>query len=100
MKINDILIKPVISEKATKLQDNKVKKYSFKVSKKANKNQIKQAIEQFYNVKVADVNTLIAPTKSKTKMTKTVVLRGQKPNFKKAIVTLKENHTIDLFTEI
>lgn len=100
MKISEVLIKPVLSEKATNLQESKVVKYSFKVNRKANKHQIKQAIETFYNVKVAEVNTMNTPSKSKSRMTKTIVLKGFKPNYKKAIVTLQENHTINLFNEI
>ncbi len=102
MKINEILLNPIISEKTNVMSDGdgKAKKYSFKVSKQATKSQIKQAIEKFYHVKVAAVNTLITAEKQKVKMTKRAIYRGVKPNYKKAIITLVKDNSIDLYNEI
>ncbi|MEI8060128.1 MAG: 50S ribosomal protein L23, partial [Ferruginibacter sp.] len=69
MKQSDILIKPILSEKANKLSE-KQNRYSFVVDKKANKLEIKKAVEQFYGVQVSEVNTLIMPSKAKAKYTK------------------------------
>jgi large subunit ribosomal protein L23 len=91
-----ILIKPLISEKAEKLSA-KEDKYTFVVDNKANKIEIKQAVEAMYSVTVTDVNTLRMPGKSKSRFTKTGVVRGQKPAYKKAIVKLVEGDSIDLF---
>lgn len=99
MKIHDVLIKPMLSEKSSKLQDLKTPKYAFKVSLKANKYQIKQAVESFYNVKVAEINTIVTPKKAKSRMTKKNVLKGFKSSFKKAIVTLQPDQKINIYNE-
>ena len=57
MKLSDVLIKPILSEKANK-QTEKMNRYSFVVNKKANKLEIKKAIESFYGVTVDNVNTI------------------------------------------
>ena len=57
MKLSDVLIKPILSEKANAQQD-KLRRYAFRVSKKANKLEIKRAVEEFYGVSVVDVNTV------------------------------------------
>ena len=67
----------------------------FVVGKHANKLEIKKAVEEFYGVKVADVNTVVVPAKSKTRFTKAGLLSGRKPSYKKAFVTLAEGDTID-----
>mgnify|MGYP003353008376 CR=1 FL=1 len=59
--------------------------------------EIKKAVEEFYGVKVADVNTVVVPAKSKSRFTKAGLLSGRKPSYKKAIVTLAAGETIDLF---
>ncbi len=61
MKINELLVKPVLTEKATNLASKKV--YSFEVSKKANKSQVTMAVEKIYGVKVAGVRMVIRPGK-------------------------------------
>ncbi len=94
-----ILIRPIITEKAERLSD-KLQQYCFVVHRKANKIEIKKAIEAKYNVNVDSVNTLVLPGKIKTRMTKTGVLRGRKPAFKKAIVTLIEGEEIDFFGDL
>jgi large subunit ribosomal protein L23 len=75
----------------------KLGRYTFRVDKRANKLEIKNAVEQFYGVKVTDVRTMVVPGKNKTRYTKAGFLQGVKPSYKKAIVTLAEGDTIDLF---
>jgi large subunit ribosomal protein L23 len=96
MKMSDILIKPVLSEKANK-QSEKMNRYSFIVDKKANKLEIKKAVESFYGVQVDEVNTIIVPSKAKAKYTKAGFIVGRKPSKKKAIVTVAKGETIDLY---
>ncbi len=99
MKLSEVLIKPIITEKAT-AQQEKLRRYAFKVSRKANKLEIKKAVEEFYGVSVVDVNTAVVPGKNKTRYTKKGFVQGQKPAFKKAMVTIAENETIDLYSNI
>ena len=95
----NILVKPIISEKAEMLSEahNQV---SFIVNKKANKLEIKDAVEKFYNVTVTKVNTLTMPAREQVRFTKAGLQRGRKSSFKKAIVTLDEMDEIDFFDEI
>ena len=97
MKASDVLIKPVLSEKANK-QSDKMNRYTFVVDRKANKLEIKKAIEQFYGVQVEAVNTTVVPSKLKSKYTKAGYIVGRKPAKKKAIVTVAEGETIDIYT--
>ena len=97
MKASDVLIKPVLSEKANK-QSEKMNRYTFVVDRKANKLEIKKAIEQFYGVQVEAVNTTVVPSKLKSKYTKAGYIVGRKPAKKKAIVTVAEGDTIDIYT--
>lgn len=99
MKLSDVLIKPILSEKAN-AQQEKLRRYAFKVDKKANKLEIKKAVENFYGVTVVDVNTVVSPAKSKTRYTKAGFIAGQKPSFKKAFVTVAEGDSIDLYSNI
>ena len=94
-----ILIKPVVSEKAELLSEDRAQ-YTFVVDKSANKIQIRQAVEERYGVSVARVNTAIIPGKTKNRSTKSGIIRGRVPAFKKAIVTLTEGETIDLYNEL
>lgn len=68
-------------------------------TKKANKIEIKNAVEKMYNVNVESVNTVVMPGKPKTRNTKTTVVRGVKSSFKKAFVTLTAGERIDIFGE-
>jgi len=97
MKLSDVLIKPILSEKANK-QAEKANRFTFVVDKKANKLEIKKAIELFYGVQVENVNTIIVPSKAKAKYTKAGFIVGRKPSKKKAIVTVAEGETIDIYT--
>ncbi len=96
MKLSDVLIKPVLSEKANK-QSEKMNRYTFVVDRKANKLEIKKAVEQFYGVQVEDVNTAVMPSKLKSKYTKAGYIVGRKSAKKKAIVTVAEGETIDIY---
>ncbi|HRH60713.1 MAG TPA: 50S ribosomal protein L23 [Chitinophagaceae bacterium] len=99
MNTIQVLIKPILSEKANNQQD-KLRRYAFKVDRKANKLEIKKAIEDFYGVKVDDVNTVVVPGKNKTRYTKSGFLKGMKSSYKKAYITLAEGETINLYSEI
>lgn len=92
----EILIKPVITEKATKAADKR-NCYTFVVAKDANKIEIKNAVEKMFNVSVENVNTSVNPGKPKSRSTKTAIVRGTKSSFKKAFVTLTPGETIDIF---
>jgi len=91
-----LIIKPVISEKANYLTDLRGA-YSFLVQPKANKIQIKNAIEQAYGVKVADVRTMIYAPKVSSKYTKKGLQVGKTNKLKKAVITLAEGEVIDFF---
>ncbi|WP_322971897.1 50S ribosomal protein L23 [Faecalibacter sp. LW9] len=91
-----ILIKPVISEKATN-NSEVLGQYSFYVDTKANKIQIKEAIEKAYGVSVVSVSTLVSAPKVKTRYTKTGFQTGKTNKMKKAIVSLAEGQEIELF---
>ena len=86
----DIIIAPVITEKAAVEEQNG--KYTFKVSTKANKTQIKQAVEKIFDVKVESVNTINVKPRKK-RVGRYAGLTNRK---KKAIVTLKEGSSIEL----
>ena len=95
----DILRKPIITEKMTD-QGEKLNRYGFIVDKKANKIQIKKAVEEMYDVTVVAVNTIIYGGKSKSRFTKTGIINGKTSSFKKAIITLAEGDTIDFYSSI
>ena len=94
-----ILIKPIITEKAVK--DSEIfNRYAFVVNKKANKLEIKSAVESTYGVAVTSVRTLIYPVKRKTKYTKKGLVTGSVSGYKKAIVQLAEGDTIDFYSNL
>ena len=95
----EILQKPILTEKASALTE-KGNRFTFKVDYRANKLQIKQAIEQMYGVSIVDVNTLIVQGKLKSRNTKAGIVVGRSPKYKKAIVSLKEGETIDYYANI
>ncbi len=95
----DILIKPVVTEKMERLTE-KVSQYGFIVDKRANKLQIKKAIEELYGVTVNSVNTMRYAGKVKSRYTRTGALVGRTNSYKKAIVTLKEGDKIDFYSNI
>ena len=99
MKLTDVLIKPILTEKVNK-QTEKLRCYTFIVDRKANKLEIKKAVEEFYGVSVKDVNTLIIPAKAKNRQTKSGIISGRKPAKKKAMVTVAEGEEINLYGDI
>ena len=78
----------------------KLNRFAFIVDKKANKIQIKKAVEEMYGVGVVAVNTMTNPAKAKNRYTKTGFITGRKPGFKKAIVTLAEGDSIDFYSNV
>ena len=94
-----VLIKPIISEKA-EILSSEMRQYSFIVNKKANKTEIRKAVQDMYSVKVASVNTLTMPGKSKTRNTRSGVLKGTMSSYKKAVVKLQAGEEIDFFGEV
>ncbi len=99
MRQSEILIKPILTEKANAQQES-LRRYAFKVDRRANKLEIKKAIQDFYGVNVVDVNTAVAPGKNKSRNTKAGLVQGMKSAYKKAFVTVAEGETIDLYTNI
>jgi len=99
MKLSEVLVKPILSEKAN-AQQEKLRRYAFRVSRKANKLEIKKAVESFYGVTVVNVNTAVVPGKYKSRNTKAGVISGRKPGYKKAFVTVAEGENIDLYSSI
>ncbi|MBO4942804.1 MAG: 50S ribosomal protein L23 [Muribaculaceae bacterium] len=95
----DISIKPIITERATKLSEKR-NCYTFRVSPEANKYQIKSLVEQLYGVKVESVNTAVVRGKNKSRWTKSGLLRGKTASWKKAFVTVAEGQSIEFFSNI
>ncbi len=87
----DIIIKPIISEKSYDLTE--LQKYTFKVDKRSTKPEIRRAIEEIFGVNVTAVNTINMKGKPKRQGVNT----GHRPNWKKAIVTLVEGQSIEVF---
>ena len=94
-----IIYKPIVTEKMTD-QGEKLNRYGFIVDRKANKLQIKAAVEQMYNVTVEDVNTVNYYGKRRSRYTKAGLLRGRSNHFKKAYVTLAGDDKIDFYANI
>ena len=92
MENTSVIIRPLITEKSTH-QQTALNAYAFQVNPKADKEQIKRAVEQIYQVKVVDVRTMNRkgkPRRTRYRMTKT-------SDWKRAVVVLDENSRIDLF---
>lgn len=95
----NILIKPILTEKA--MNDSELKNcYTFSVNTKANKIEIKKAVEAAYGVSVEKVRTINVRPDRKTRHTKTGIQHGKTNAVKKAIVQLAEGETIDLYANI
>ena len=94
----DIIVRPVVTEKMNAQADSQ--KYGFIVNKKANKVQIKQAVENLYGVTVEEVNTMFYAGKRKSRFTKTGNVSGRQNAFKKAVVTLRNGEIIDFYSNI
>lgn len=87
----DIILRPVVTEKSMALMEEN--KYTFIVDPRANKTEIKKAVEALFKVKVEKVNTM--RVKGKTKRVRNII--GKEPDYKKAIVKLKKGDRIELF---
>ncbi len=97
--MSQIVIKPVITEKMTSVSED-MNRFGFIVKYDANKIQIKQAIEKLYDVNVEKVWTMRYAGKSKSRFTKTGLITGRTNAYKKAIVSLADGETIDLYSNI
>lgn len=91
MHVRDVIIKPLVTERSTDLMAEN--KYTFEVALSASKSQVKEAVEQIFDVKVVKVNTSRIPGKLK-RMGR---FEGRRPERKKAIVQLAEGDTIEIF---
>jgi large subunit ribosomal protein L23 len=88
---NQVLLAPVVSEKSYELIEQR--KYAFRVHPDAHKTQVRQAVEELFDVRVQGVNILKVQPKPKRRG----LVRGQKPGWKKAIVQLREGESIEIF---
>ena len=88
---NQVLLAPVVSEKSYELIEQR--KYAFRVHPDAHKTQIRQAVEELFDVRVQAVNVIKVQPKPKRRG----LIRGQKPGWKKAIVQLREGDSIEIF---
>jgi len=94
-----VLIRPLVTEKMSGITEN-VKQYGFVVDVNANKIEIAKAVEKKFSVDVVSVNTIKYKGKTKTQFTRRGRFTGKTPKFKKALVTLKGDQTIDIFGEV
>lgn len=95
----DIILKPIITEKAT--NDSEIRnRYTFVVNKGVNKIQIKNAVEEKYNVTVEKVRTQIYGPERSTKYTKKGIQKAKTKNVKKAIVQISEGDSIDFYNNL
>tara|TARA_B100000900_G_scaffold31262_2_gene23689 strand:- start:244 stop:534 length:291 start_codon:yes stop_codon:yes gene_type:complete len=95
----NILIKPVITEKMTEATDAN-NRFGFVVDRRANKLEIKDAVEKMYGVSVEKVRTMIYPGKAKSRNTKAGVISGRTNSYKKAIVDIADGESIDFYSNI
>ena len=94
-----IIRKPIITEKMTD-QSELYNRFAFVVDRKANKIQIKKAVEEMYDVSVNSVRTMICIGKKRTRGTKSGMIIGRTSTYKKAIVTLSEGDSIYFYSNI
>jgi len=97
--MRNVLIRPLVTEKMNDLTEGQAK-YGFVVNVDANKIEIAKAIKVKFDVDAVAINTIKMKGKAKSQFTKKGRFEGKTPTFKKAIVTLKEGQTIDLFGEV
>ena len=95
----NILIKPVITEKMTD-ESEKYNRFGFIVDRRANKLEIKDAVEKMYGVSVEKVRTMVYPGKAKSRNTKGGVISGRTNSYKKAIVDVVDGESIDFYGNI
>jgi large subunit ribosomal protein L23 len=92
-----IIIRSILTEKSSRLQ-SKSNQYTFEVHRKANRIEVAKAFKAMYGVEPASVNTMVMPAKAKNRNTRAGVIRGRVSAYKKAIVSLNEGDTIELFS--
>ena len=97
--IHRIILKPVITERSTELKEAS-NKFVFEVDPRANKKEIKEAVEKLFNVTVKDVKTAIIRGKVKTTFMRAGRFTGKRPDRKKAIVKLSKDDNIDIFDQV
>jgi large subunit ribosomal protein L23 len=96
----NVILKPVVTEKMTTINEKFSNRVAFIVDKRANKIQIKQAVKELYGVNVADVNTMNYSGKNKSRYTKAGMIFGKTNAVKKAVITLAEGEVIDFYSNI
>jgi len=98
--MKSVLVRPLITEKMSGISEKHANKFGFMVAVDANKIEIAKAIKEKFNVDVTSVNTIRYKGKTKTQFTKKGRFSGKTPKFKKAVITLKEGQTIDIFGQV
>ena len=93
------IIKPIITERLTEEAETQ-NRYGFVVDQKANKLEIKSAVEEIYGVSVRSVNTMNYLGKPKSRYSKSTIMKGRTANYKKAIVTLADGEEIDFYSNV
>jgi large subunit ribosomal protein L23 len=93
-----VLIKPLVTEKMSSMNEHG--KYGFIVVRTANKVEIKKEVEKTYGVNVETVRTMVQPGKKKSRYTKSGVIEGRTPAYKKAVVKVAEGEIIDFYSGI
>jgi large subunit ribosomal protein L23 len=97
--IERIILKPIITERSTLLKETS-NKFVFEVDPRANKREIRLAVEKLFNVKVRDVRTSMIRGKPKTTFMKGGRFTGRRPDRKKAIVKISQGESIDIFDQV
>jgi len=93
--IYDVLVRPLVTEKSS-YQSSKLKQYSFVVADRATKSMVKDAVETLFDVSVVRVNIVNAPAK-RGRRARSRRLLVRRPSYKKAIVTLADGETLEIF---
>lgn len=97
--MSNTIIRPIITEKMT-AQTEKEGRYGFMVDPNSNKVQIRAAIEKEFNVSVTGIRTMVVRGRKRTRYTRNHILSGHTKKWKKAIVTLADGDTIDLYSNL
>jgi len=98
--MKSVLVRPLITEKMSGISEKNPTKFGFIVNIDTNKIEIAKAVKAKFEVDVVSVNTVRYKGKERTQFTKKGRFTGRTPKFKKAIVTLKEGQTIDIFGQV
>jgi len=95
MREDQVIIEPVLTEKSNKMRDSEQKKYTFKVDSRANKNQVKYAVEKLFQVTAVSCNISWVKSKPKATRSRSGFRSGKTTAWKKAIVTVRPGEKID-----